>query len=295
MGGAAGRGPGMVGCWRDTLRVRPRGGEAGCWAVQAIRDERAERVWALITERVQGGVAAAEDVCAAVVPVVGVSGATVGVFGQGAADRRALVCATDEVGRRLDDWQFTFGEGPCVEAWTLGGMVLVADLSSSDSCRRWPMFAPAAVTAGAQALFAFPLQVGAIRIGTLDLHRAQAGPLSDEQLADALAFASAAVAVLLSAAGSAPNGTRTRTRTRNGTRNGTGAGDGGGWPFDGLGEGRVEVYQATGMVAGQLRIGLAEALVRLRGYAFAHGMPVSEVAALVVNRALRLPSHTGDG
>ncbi len=49
---------------------------------------------------------------------------------------------------------------------------------------------------------------------------------------------------------------------------------------------RVEVYQATGMIQVQLDVDVAEALVRLRGYAFANGMTVSEVAWSVVERRL---------
>jgi hypothetical protein len=51
--------------------------------------------------------------------------------------------------------------------------------------------------AGISAIFAFPLQVGAIRLGILDLYRATPGNLAAEQLANALAYADAAVVILL--------------------------------------------------------------------------------------------------
>ena len=51
---------------------------------------------------------------------------------------------------------------------------------------------------------------------------------------------------------------------------------------------RVEVYQATGMIMGQLGVDSAEALVRLRAYAFAHDRSPSEVAWDVVERRLAL-------
>jgi AmiR/NasT family two-component response regulator len=53
---------------------------------------------------------------------------------------------------------------------------------------------------------------------------------------------------------------------------------------------RVEVYQATGMVMGQLSVGPAEALVRLRAHAFARGLTASEVAWSIVRRQLSLES-----
>lgn len=51
---------------------------------------------------------------------------------------------------------------------------------------------------------------------------------------------------------------------------------------------RVEVYQATGMLIHQLNVGPAEALVRLRGYAYAHDRAVNDVAWDIVERRLRL-------
>ena len=51
---------------------------------------------------------------------------------------------------------------------------------------------------------------------------------------------------------------------------------------------RFVVHQASGMVAAQLEIGVGEALVRLRAYAFANDRSLSEVAEDVVARRLRL-------
>ncbi len=51
---------------------------------------------------------------------------------------------------------------------------------------------------------------------------------------------------------------------------------------------RVEVYQATGMIMGALDVDSSEALVRLRGYAFAHDLTASEVSWAIVERRLLL-------
>jgi hypothetical protein len=51
---------------------------------------------------------------------------------------------------------------------------------------------------------------------------------------------------------------------------------------------RVEVYQATGMIMGQLGVGPDEALMRLRGYAIAHDRTASDVAWSIVERRLVL-------
>ena len=56
--------------------------------------------------------------------------------------------------------------------------MLASDLDEPEAVRRWPVFAPAARQAGAAAVFAFPLQVGAIRAGVMGLYRERPGPLS---------------------------------------------------------------------------------------------------------------------
>ncbi|MCW2885239.1 MAG: hypothetical protein QOE54_5493 [Streptosporangiaceae bacterium] len=241
---------------------------------------RTARVWALIAERAGGGVVSVAHVCAAYVTAVGVDGAALWVATD--LDRRALLHATDHVARDLDDAHFTLGEGPCVQAWAERGMVLAADLASPVSAARWPMFTPAAISAGAAAIFAFPLQVGAIRIGVLGLYRARPGPLSDDQLADALAFSFAAFTIVLN---------QMPPAAPTGTGSGPSRSEQAAWPVEGLGEGRAEVYQATGMVAVQLGARLDDALLRLRAHAFAHGMGVTEVARQVVARRLRFSAE----
>jgi hypothetical protein len=57
----------------------------------------------------------------------------------------------------------------------------------------------AACQAGAAAIFAFPLRIGAIRAGVLGLYRERPGPLTACQLGDALIFADAATVLLLDA------------------------------------------------------------------------------------------------
>jgi len=238
-------------------------------------ESHAVKVWRLISDHAGGGVVSVRDVCLVCVEAVGVDGAALWVATD--LDRRALLHATDKVARDLEDAHFTLGEGPCVQGWAERGMVLAADLGSCDSVGRWPLFAPAAIAAGARAIFAFPLQAGAIRIGGLGLYRARPGPLSSEQLADAMAFASAAFTLVLDRADPASAG----------GDGGVGGSAAAVAPLVELGEGRAEVYQATGMVAVQLGTRLDEALLRLRAHAFAHGMSLAEVAALVVARRLR--------
>ncbi len=138
-----------------------------------------------------------------------------------------------------------------------GGPALASDLADGESGYRWPAFAPAACAAGAAAVFAFPLVVGAIRAGVLSLYRDRPGPLSDFQLGDALVFADTATLLLLDA------------QDRAGTA-GPGAGPGG--QPAGLASHRAEIDQATGMLTEQLGVGITDAFARLRAYAYVNDL-----------------------
>jgi hypothetical protein len=131
------------------------------------------------------------------------------------------------------------------------------------------------VDLGVRAAFAFPLRLGAISVGVLTAHRAEPGPLTDDQLADALILADAVMLFLLHRQNTAlPSSSAPPQSVQ------------AGWEQPETY--RAEVHQATGMVSVQLGVPLAEALVRLRAHAYGNGRPISEVAADVVARRLRL-------
>jgi AmiR/NasT family two-component response regulator len=61
---------------------------------------------------------------------------------------------------------------------------------------------------------------------------------------------------------------------------------------------RAEIDQATGMLTEQLGVGIEEAFVRLRAYAYAQERRLTDVAHDVVGRRLRLvpdPDVPADG
>jgi hypothetical protein len=75
-----------------------------------------------------------------------------------------------------------------VDAYRQQQVVAEPDLAASAQ-RRWLAFSSPAVAAGARAAFGFPLQVGTVRLGALNLYRDRAGALGDEEHADALGLA----------------------------------------------------------------------------------------------------------
>lgn len=208
----------------------------------------------------------ARALCRAAVTRLGVSGAVLTVDTSGWPE---VGCATDALGERLAELQVTVGEGPAVDVWRGGGPTLIADLDAPSGQARWPMFAPLAVEAGAAALFALPLCVGAIRVGVLSLHRLDAGHLDAATLIDALAFAELALRLLLDEHAHLA------------------AADGDGLPLH-----NPQVHQATGMVAAQLGLGMADAFAHLRARAFAEQVPLGALASDVVARRRRF-DHDG--
>ena len=115
--------------------------------------------------------------------------------GQGTA---GVVAASDERSRRIDELQFSAGEGPCYDAVLHSRPVLTPDLAAEEG--RWPGYASTAIEAGVAGVFAFPLQVGALCLGVLDVYAVRPGSLSDDQIAAALACARRAIEILLDGA-----------------------------------------------------------------------------------------------
>ncbi|HZN20684.1 MAG TPA: GAF and ANTAR domain-containing protein [Micromonosporaceae bacterium] len=230
--------------------------------------DRMTRIWAQVARQARGAAVSVAHVCAAVVDGVGVDGAGVTVMVSPTV--RETMTATDTVASGLEDLQLMLGQGPCVDTFVGGGPVLAVDLRSPECLARWPAFTPAALDIGARAVFALPLQVGAIRLGALDLYRGRPGGLNPAELADALVFADTAGMLLLdAAAGTQPDLTELA------------------WQREGPRSYHAVVHQATGMVLVQLGCAVDAAFARLRAYAYAHDMRLRDVARAVVERRLR--------
>jgi len=180
---------------------------------------------------------------------------------------RAVSIGSDLGTEQLEDLQFLLGEGPCLDSLAARRPVLIPELDEP-ATRRWPGYIPAVHELGIRAVFAFPLQVGAVRLGALDVFRSSAGPLSAAELRAALIFAEAATTLLLNGQENAVDGTA-------------------GGLEDQFAHG-AEVYQAQGMVMAQLGVSLIEALTRIRAYTFAENRPLHDVATDIVHGRLHL-------
>ena len=210
------------------------------------------------------------EVCA---QVTGATGA--GIMLMAGDVPRGSLCATNAVSTLIEQLQYTLGEGPCVDACSQDRPVLEPDLADPMT-PRWPAFRGPAVQAGVRAVFGFPLQVGTVRLGALDLYNERPGPLTEEQHADALVLAGIAAQAVLVLQADAPAHQLAVELERGADL-------------------QYVVHQASGMVAAQLDVGVGQALVRLRAHAFANDRSLTAVARDVVARTLRFSRDDDTG
>jgi GAF domain-containing protein len=204
--------------------------------------------------------------CGACPQIVGVNGA--GVMLMSGDIPRGSLCTTDQVSHLIEDLQYTLGEGPCMDAYRQDQVVAEPDLADPVR-RRWPAFTPPTLAAGVRAMFGFPLRVGTVRLGALNLYRNVPGPLTGEQHADALVVADVAARWVLEAQAGAPPDTV--------------AGE-----LEAGADFHFAVHNAAGIVSVQEGISVTAALIRLRAFAFSNDRLLGDVAEDVIARRLRL-------
>lgn len=175
------------------------------------------------------------------------------------------VGATDAMAARIDEIQIDLGEGPGWEALRSRKPVLTPNLRV-DGASSWPTARSALRELDFAALYAFPLHVGRVAIGSVELYSTLPGYLPRTVVRSVAVLASIAARQVL----------RRALDKLDDVSNG-------------LPDGRYsrrEMHQASGMIAAQMSIGVDDALVVLRGHSFAAGRSVLEVAADVVARRL---------
>ncbi|HEY8588384.1 MAG TPA: GAF and ANTAR domain-containing protein [Naasia sp.] len=181
------------------------------------------------------------------------------------------VAASDGVIARIDEIQFDLGEGPCWDAMASARPILEPDLRRAPR-HHWPAFSPAAEKEDVAAIFAFPLLIGPLRIGAIDLYAREPGELGEETTSQTSRLASIISRNVLRRAlldGAAEPADRDAA------------------PFS-----RRAVHQATGFVIAQCGVSAEDAHLLLQGHAYAEGRSMREVADDVLSGRL---SFTADG
>ncbi|MDQ6895319.1 MAG: ANTAR domain-containing protein [Actinomycetota bacterium] len=246
------------------------------------------------------GLATADQLCNACVDLLGVDGAAISVVFDGAS--QGTYGSSSEASRRLDEYQFTFGEGPCLDATAADAVVYAPDLDTAAE-HRWPAYTEAVLGDGIGAVFALPVRLTSACIGVLDLFRLRPGPLQGDELAGGMLAAELAVLPLLALMNQVndeqdAHDTNSDDIDRDdidsddlddidgGRPRGDSTDQGGSEPP--MEMDRVEVYKATGILIAQLDVDAPEALARLRAHAVATGATASEVAREILDQGLEL-------
>ncbi|WP_026423662.1 GAF and ANTAR domain-containing protein [Actinokineospora inagensis] len=186
-------------------------------------------------------------------------------------DLHMIASSNDDVGR-LERFQATSGEGPCVTAYRTGEPVARPDLTLADSAEA--RFAAAALNSGYRAVFAFPMRLRNETIGSLNLFRSSAGTLDDLSARTAKALVSVATIGLLQAR-SIRNQEVVAEQLQYALTS------------------RITIEQAKGVLAERYGVDIASAFTMLRRHARARGTRLSDLARTVVTDPTWTPGPMG--
>lgn len=190
--------------------------------------------------------------------VLPVDGASVSALGTVLGTE--TLSATDEQAARIDEVQFDLGEGPCWDAWRSAIPVIEQAVRSST---RWPAFVAAIRSEPVTSLYAFPVSVGTLRFGAVDLYSQERLEMKPAELRQATLMADVVGRRLLQdALDAAADDTDDNPHSR-----------------------RV-IHQATGMVLAQLDLPPEEAQLIIQGHAFATSRSMMGVAQDITAGAL---------
>jgi GAF domain-containing protein len=179
----------------------------------------------------------------------------------------AVVASTSEQSRLVEMMQLSSGAGPCVECFTTGSAVSVPDIELVGD--RWPGFSEQVLAQGFRSVHGVPLRLRGSVIGTLNLFRAEAGAMSDEDAAVAQGLADVAtIGILQQRALREADDARRQLQ-------------------EAL-DSRVLIEQAKGVIAHTRDLSMDEAFRMLRAHARSHNLNLRDVAAAVVDRSLSL-------
>jgi GAF domain-containing protein len=177
-----------------------------------------------------------------------------------------VVASSQENARVMELLQLQANQGPCVECFSTGAPVSVADLA--DAAGRWPVFVAAVAERGAyRSVHALPLRLRGEAIGTMNLFHRQSGALPDADLVLGQALADVATIGILQER--AIHRSEVLTEQLQTALNH-----------------RVIIEQAKGVLAHRGNLTMDVAFDRLRRYARTHNARLSEVARKVVETDL---------
>ncbi|WP_267425371.1 MULTISPECIES: GAF and ANTAR domain-containing protein [unclassified Curtobacterium] len=182
------------------------------------------------------------------------------------------VTASGAPAARWDEIQIDLGEGPAWEAMRSHVPVLEPRLQTSGSAR-WPIALMAMRETHVGSVFAFPMHVGALSIGAVDMYdrNAVTFPAAAVQYASVMTDLVARFVLrraLLRAESADPVQEQEAGRYS-----------------------RRAVHQASGMLAAQAGVTVDDALLLLRAFAYTADRSVQGLSSDIVTRRIDLPDH----
>jgi len=171
-------------------------------------------------------------------------------------DQLHLLAATTEQARELELFQLQADQGPCMECYSSGEPVSVADLAAESA--RWPRFVPAALDAGFASVHAVPMRAAGNVLGALGLFGTRPGALSDADRLVAQTLAHIACVAILQEHAPTPSTVMPQLRS--------------------VLTSRVVVDQAKGFLHEVFDVSVEDAFTLLRQYSRAKGEHLTDVA-----------------
>ncbi|WP_460522921.1 GAF and ANTAR domain-containing protein [Humibacter antri] len=176
-----------------------------------------------------------------------------------------LVASTSEQVDFIEIMQLAAGSGPCIDSFTTGQAVAVADIEHEAT--RWPAFCEAALKQGFHSAQATPLRLRDQTIGSMNLFATRVGALGAADAAVAKALADVATIGILQERLIHERNIVTEQLQR-------------------ALDSRILIEQAKGVLSELGSIDMSEAFIELRKYSRTHNLALRNVAEGVVNRSL---------
>ena len=171
-----------------------------------------------------------------------------------------VIGASNEQIQLLELFQIQNDEGPCLDCYRTGGVVLHSDL---DRVSPWPLFTAECTNAGFKSVCAVPLRLHAHTLGCLNMFMSEPKGLTDTDVALAQALADVASIAIIQDQASRDAATRE------------------GHLQHALNS-RIAIEQAKGMIAERHRVDMTEAFSRLRTYARNNNRGLTETAEALI-------------
>jgi GAF domain-containing protein len=182
-----------------------------------------------------------------------------------------VMAATTESAGHLEALQLQADEGPAIEVFRGGKVVVVVDV---DDCTQWPRFREVALRAGYRAIHAIPLRVGDTTLGAMCLFSHHPGDLNEVDALAAQALADIASIGIVNY----------RVYAKHDTIDGQ---------LQTALNSRVLIEQAKGVIASTDGVSIDEAFTRLRRFARDRSLRIPDAAERVVQeRGLVNAAHS---